>query len=78
MSMDSIEQHRQKIADSGIIDPDCLPQSYWTRYAAKRAAAKARDRAGADAAKPSGCAGCRLVTEPETINDPNPIDQESP
>jgi len=68
--MDSIEQHRRKIAASGIIDPDCLPQSYWTRYAEKRAAEKELARATAACAdrvaKAGDCPGCRLVTDPAT------------
>jgi hypothetical protein len=68
--MDSIEQHRQRIAASGIIDPDCLPPEYWTRYAAKRAVEKYQARATAACAdrvaKAGDCPGCRLVTDPAT------------
>jgi hypothetical protein len=69
--MDSIEQHRRKIAASGIIDPDCLPPEYWTRYAAKRAIEKYQARATAACAdrvaKAGDCPGCRLVTDPAAL-----------
>jgi hypothetical protein len=49
--------------EAGIIDPDCLPPEYWTRYADKRAALKAQARAVA-VTPAADCPACRLVTDP--------------
>jgi len=66
--MDSIQTHRRRMIEAGIIDPDCLPPEYWTRYAAKRAVEKYQARATAACAdrvaKAGDCPGCRLVTDP--------------
>jgi hypothetical protein len=58
--MQSIEQHRRTLAKRGI-EPDCMPDEYWQRYAAKRRAFKLTQ--GKPQKQNGGCDCCRLNTD---------------
>lgn len=67
--MISIELHRRHLVEQGI-DPDCMPDGYWDKYAAKRKAhkkswlLKTKRKANKKPNKTKfNCNSCRLKTE---------------